>query len=200
MQEYKQQHISLNDTKKLIYLSLFMNPLFLISCIGIKYALFIILTQIIICFITNKFMKYEIKINISNNELFNLSCFLDSIYNVMQLLMQIVGIMVFSNIIKFALQNFINIFDIKLLKNISTILFSTIEISSGIFDIKNLNYSNLFTMPFITFLVTFQGISIFLQQLIILKDINISYFKIFLIRLLQAISCSIIIYLLIILL
>ncbi len=165
-QELKNGFISEIDANKLLRLSIFMNPLFLISLLSIKEVFIVIICQLIICFIINLFIKspkYEKSIKLEFN--FSYLNFMSSVTKVIEMLLMIASIMIIANIIKFSIVSFIQMFNIQneIFSIITKLLFSIIEVSTGILDIKTLGLSQAIILPIIAGLITFQGISINMQ-------------------------------------
>lgn len=190
-QEIENGNISINEGNRLLRCASFLNPLFILSFLSfnIKYAIILIFVHIISNFIiclfnpsrndSPKYMKKDISMS------FDL--FLNSINKVMSLLISIAGIMVFCNIFRESILITLRFFHID---NIIINLFlSTIEVSSGLNYIVNLQINNNLMLILFAFLCGFGGISIHLQVLNIIKD-KLNYFPFFVYRILQGIISS----------
>ncbi len=193
-QEYKENHITKSDAKKLVYLSLFMNPLFLISILGIKLSIWMMIIEWGVCFILNLFLKQKKKEeDILEKNTYHLPIFLNSISNAMQLLIQIAGVMVFINTIKYGITLVLN--HLSLNQTFFKILCSLLEVTTGLLDLKTLHLSLPCLYGLMSGLIAFQGFSIFFQTLVVTNELQISFHQLFLIRFLEGILCGSMIYL-----
>lgn len=193
---YEENKITLKDYKKIIYLSLFSNPLFLLSFLNIKTVLIFILIQFITIFIIDKFMKLNKEDNtIINNSLKENSFIIlnTSLNDSIHILLMIAVSICFINLIKFSIINTLNIININI--NSLDLYLSIFEVTSGIISIQSLTlpYENVL----IIFLVTFQGLAINLQNYCVINDSKINYKKAIIIRFIESLIASIIYLLLI---
>lgn len=202
-QELNSKNISLNDSYKLLKGAAFFNPLFIISMItisrinNITYAYLIIVS----IFITNiiyliNLKTAKTKFSFNNNDLINFSpeIIVTSISNVMSILINVAGIMVFCSIFKFSLSY---IFEMNGFNNIySVILLSTIEVTAGIDMLIKLNLDLPLTLSIITSLLIFQGISVNFQVYNMIKKDRIKYSPILISRLFQIVFAFILTHLL----
>lgn len=196
--ELNAENITEGDAKKLINICAFFNPLFIISIItftslkNIKYTLLIIIAMMMTSILTSlfyqnkneSFSKHHEPINIQLEKVFK------AIESVMYLLIIVAGIMVFSNIIKFSLET---LFHYLNLKGFGThFLLANLEVATGVFEIAKLNFKVPYFLSLICFMLTFQGLSINLQVATVIKDLQINFHSLLLIRIIQAFIASII--------
>lgn len=195
IKELECHNITDNDALKLIKVCAFFNPLFIISLFtigiinNIKYAYLII----IIIFISNLISHFcfknhvlKTKVNACIN-LINPEKILSSINDCLYLLIQIAGVMVFVNIVKFSLLSFFEYLNIK--SFILNFIIQNLEISTGAIEILKLNLSEGIRLILVTFLINFQGLSINLQVYNIVKS-HIKLKSLIQIRFFQALMSS----------
>lgn len=188
-----QNKIKIEDGNKLLCISSFLNPLFIISFLGstfnnYKITIAILLIHILSNFILAYFVlrnnSYSNSINHVEINHSNLIIeIFDSIERANYLLIKVCGIIVTSNLCKFAIQNIL----IKLnLHNPLVYLFlALIEVTSGLYDIINLNLPVKLTLSLIAFLISFGGLSIHLQVYAMIINTRLSFKRFFLFRMLQ---------------
>ncbi len=166
----------------------FINPLFIISTVGIYifnnikvgYLLLslLYLSSAIKLFINRKYFK-----NINNIKIYKKDSFISSVYNsintVSNSLITIFIIIIIFNIISSLL---ISLFDSK--KLFSTIIKIILEITSGIINIKYLNIDNELKILICYFALNFGGICIHMQNLSLINNKKISYLKYLIFRIL----------------
>lgn len=189
--ELQKNSITESDAIKLIKYHSFMNPLFVISIISLLSNNYkeIIITYILVSIIVNTLFSINKKGSISfnnpkNDFLVNIDFVLDSINGAISILIQIAGFIIFCNILKDIFIYFIPS---------SNIISSFLESSRGVYDILNSNVSNKLLL--IISLLTFQGLSINLQVYNNARGlINLS--SILIIRIIQTLIVTIIMYLL----
>lgn len=201
VEQIDNNELSISSANNLLKYSSFQNPLFIIAFLfpySIKYALFIIfvhiISNIIISIYQNKKNDYT---KINNIDLkFSLKQILNSINNVVYLLLLISSIMVFSSIIIFSLTTIINFLN---LNNIYiSLLLSQLEITQGMNYILNLKLDKLIIYILVCFTVAFNGLSIHLQVYNIISKYNLKYKNFFFYRICQGVL-SIILFILLIL-
>ncbi len=189
--ELQKNSITESDAIKLIKYHSFMNPLFVISIISLLSNNYkeIIITYILVSIIVNTLFSINKKGSISFNNpkkdfLVNIDFVLDSINGAISILIQIAGFIIFCNLLKDIFIYFIPS---------SNIISSFLESSRGVYDILNSNVSNKLLL--IISLLTFQGLSINLQVYNNARGlINLS--SILIIRIIQTLIVTIIMYLL----
>jgi hypothetical protein len=194
IKELEYKSINNNEANKLLKVCSFFNPLFIISVITIGlqadiiYSIIVIISivtsNIIIGFlIKNK--KQDFVNNTNKLILFNPEKILISISDCLYLLLNVAGIMVFSNILKFSIENIFSL--IKYHNLTTTLLISSIEVSTGALDIIALNLTLPLSISMLTLLLSFQGVSINLQVFNTIKNHNIRFYPIFITRLIQSV-------------
>lgn len=204
IKELEFKKISKNDANKLIQVCSFFNPLFIISLftvnsiLSIRYAYIIIIIIFLNNLIFSKIVKNKksnTSYNKSNEIIFHPEKILSSINDCLYLLIQVAGVMVFVNIIKFSITNVINLIGIK--SFIINFIISSLEISTGAIDILSLQVNTNVLISLLTFLLTFQGLSINLQVYNVTKG-HYKLMPILFMRFLQATIASTLIYLILI--
>lgn len=193
---YDNNEISFNDYKKIIYLSIFSNPLFLLSFINYKTVIFFIIIQFIVIFIIDKAMKLQkstytgFNDNYKQNSLFIIN---QSLNDVVYILLLIATSISFINLIKETFINTLLIFNLNV--NNLDVYLSFFEVTKGIISIQKLNLNINITNGIILFVITFQGLAINLQNYCIINNSEINYKKAILIRFIESLI-ALIIYLL----
>ena len=192
--------ITEKDANKLIKVCSFFNPLFIISLFSVgifannRYAYLIIVVILITNILLSKLFNKNVEKVKTNNDLiiFKPDKILSSINDSLYLLIQVAGVMVFVNIIKFSL---LNLFDyINLESFILNFIIANLEISTGAIEVIKANANINITIALLTFLISFQGLSINLQVYNVIKT-HYKLLPILLIRLIQASITSVITYL-----
>lgn len=189
------------EAEKILLFSHFCNPLFIIGMIASilnnkKIALLILcshyITNIIIGLIFRNFHPNNcvnfIEKKTTNNFLRSIS---SSILNSINILLLILGIISFFSCVTTLINSSITS---PILKSIICGIF---EITGGINQINLLNISLKFKAIFITFIISFGGLSSHMQVMSILEDTNIRYLPYLLSRIMHAVIASFIIYLII---
>ena len=193
--------ITQNDANKLLTLTHFSNPLFIIGTIGIiflnnqKLGILILIVHYLTNFINGLLFRniYQEK-NIINNKkerktLPLIKTLLKSINNAINAMFLIYGIIIFTSL----LTNIITI-NLHLSSFQKSILTSFLEITQGLKLIVNESITISQKVSLITFFLSFGGISIHMQVMGILSDYKINY-KIYLLsRIIHASISSLIIY------
>lgn len=193
---YENNDISFNDYKKIISLSIFSNPLFLLSFLKLKTVLLFITIQLIVIFIIDKTMKLtkNLKsINTNNQKVNSLLIINHSLNDVIYILLLIATSISFINLIQETIINTFSILNLKI--NNIDIYLSFFEVTQGIIKIQSLNLNNTITNGIILFLITFQGLAINLQNYCVINNSNINYKKAIIIRFIESLI-ALIIYLL----
>ena len=190
--EYEVENISLNDTNKLLKVSSFFNPLFVITIVSgsflfpIKYSFIILISILLANLLIGMFIKSEKSIFEKQqpiNPTIRLDIIFSAINQAITLLLLVAGIMVFANILKFSVIYFLDLYNIN--SPILTFLTSLFEVSTGLVDIFKTE-SNLFILfPIAAFMFAFQGISVNMQVLNIIFDHKIKFLPIFMTRIIQ---------------
>ena len=106
---------------------------------------------------------------------------------------QIAGVMVFINTIKYGITLVLN--HLSLNQTFFKILCSLLEVTTGLLDLKTLHLSLPCLYGLMSGLIAFQGFSIFFQTLVVTNELQISFHQLFLIRFLEGILCGSMIYL-----
>ena len=187
---YEDNIISFNDYKKIIYLSMFSNPLFLLSFFDIKTVLIFIFIQFICIFIIDKKIRLKnSKDNSSiNNESNSFFIINKSLNDVIYIILLIASSICFVNLIKTSI---INIFNLLNISNIEIYL-SIFEITSGIISLQGLDINHIFLNSILLFIISFQGIAINLQNYCIINNKKINYKKAIIVRFIESLIASII--------
>ncbi len=187
--------ITLKEAEKLLIITFFPSPVFVITVIGylgfnsiyigMALLLIIYLTNFLIFIIIKDKNKYTINLNIKNNKSF-MKVLKESISSSFDSLMIILGNIVIFSILAGIIINYLN-------TNlyIEIVLTSLLELSNGIKKISELitNFNIKFSLC--VFSLIFSGISIHFQISSILSKYNINFFKVFLYRLVISIIISI---------
>ena len=170
------------EAEYLSYITHFINPLFVISIVGIgifnsvKIGLLLLLMQ----FISNiiKAFIFKNKFNKATNKTNNfkdkniIDNFKDSINLSINSILIIFGIIVMFNILIILISN---IFKFKFVTNVLISVF--LEITSGISKLKYLNINNILKFIICYISLNFGGICIHMQSLSISKNKKIRYLK-----------------------
>ena len=182
---YKDNNISYNDYKKIIYLSIFMNPLFVISVLDFKLYIYYLISSLITVFIFDKFKRLNKKNINGNNFIYTYQSFISSITSIINVLLMVACLSVLFSVLKESISFLLYKVNINL-----DILLSFLEISTGL---KYLASNNQLILSI--FLIAFQGLCIIIQSFSIIKDTSISFIKYIFIRLIQAIITTLIFFL-----
>ena len=193
------------DANKLLTMTHFSNPLFILYTIGInilndfKMGLIILLahylTNFLIGFIFRniyKEEKKEEKIIFRKPKPF-IEVLKNSITNTFNILVNVLGIIIFFALFTTIINFYLN------LNNYSNTLFNgLLEITNGLNLLKNLSLNKTITATIATFFISFGGISIHLQIISILNQYHINYYIYLIARILHATISSLIVFLLLI--
>ena len=194
--------ISINEAEKLLIVTFFPSPVFVITVIGyIEFNnIFIGVLLLLIIYLSNFILylfiknKYDSKYSINNLLFKNNKNFItslkDAITSSFQSLMIILGNIIIFSILIGSLNEYLNL-------NIyfESIITSLLELSNGIKKISDLitNFDIKFFLC--VFALIFSGMSIHFQISSILSKYNINFLKIFLYRLISSIIISSLTYL-----
>lgn len=194
--------ISLSEAKKLLIITFFPSPVFVITVIGYlgfnSIFIGVILLLLIYLFnfllgliIRNKYNNSFInnnKLKIINNKKFML-ILKESIFSSLSSLMIILGNIIIFSIILGLLNNYLNLSPVS-----NSIISSLLELTNGIKKISDLSTNFNIKFSFCVFALTFSSLSIHFQVSSILSDYNINFSKILLYRLLSSIIFSLTLY------
>ena len=186
------------DATKLLTMTHFSNPLFIIYTVGINFYHdkrigFIILiahfiTNFIIGFLFRNIYHYENKEHYKIKEPEKFIVLLrNSFINTSKILVNVFGIIIFFAIITTTLNKYLelNSFN-KVLVN------GLIEITTGLKELSLLNISHIKSIMLATFFISFGGFSIHFQTMSILNKYNINYYIYLVSRLLHGSISSVI--------
>lgn len=185
---YDNSEISYYDYRRLLDITIFMNPLFVLTFLNIKYYFLYILTIFIfikLYSLLNIYKKDSLFINIINNsniKKYSFSDFSNSINNVINILLTIACMITFFSIIKTTIIYLLNIFNFD--NKYITLLLSYLEVASGLNDIKQFN------MYYIVSLIYFQGLCIIFQSYQYLNKKNISLKRYILVKIISCLICT----------
>lgn len=198
---YNKKLITKKEAEKTLFFTHFVNPIFILSTVGIiflndkRLGIIILISHYLGNFITgflfrnyNKDFKNTENSIINNNENF-INQLTKIIYDTTNTLFIILGIITCSNIITNIIFN--NICFNSLYKHILSGLF---EMTQGLKYISLNNISKLKKVILYTFLISFGGFSIHAQVMSILNKIKIRYLPYLCARIIHALSSSIIVY------
>ncbi len=158
-QNIEKQIITLEQGKKLMNITFFMNPLFIISVCPINLAISIIIGSIISSLIIGFFMK-KLPHYYSNN--YNTS-FYNTLDNTPTILLNILIIMFFVSIIKIPFNN---------LNFPYNYLIDFLDISSGLINVVKYPTNNLLLLILLTILINTNGVCLFLQTIRVVNFIK----------------------------
>lgn len=182
-QELDMNHINSYDATKLLTMTHFSNPLFIVYAVGNNYfndykiGIIILIshfiTNFIIGYLFRNIYKYE-KNNTfikPNNELPIINLLKTSFYNTSKILINIFGIIIFISLITASLNKYLALNNFS-----STILNGLIEITSGLKYLSLLKIEKTRAMALATFFISFGGFSIHMQTISILSKYDINYY------------------------
>lgn len=189
------------DATKLLTMTHFSNPLFIIYVVGniffhnTKIGIIILLvhfmTNFIIGYLFRNIYKYEKrgKGYYLNKSLPFIELLKSSFYNTAKILISVFGIIIFMSLITSTLNNYLN------LNPFSNCLFNgLIEITTGLKQLSLLNIEKTKAIALATFFISFGGFSIHMQVMSILNKYDINYFVYLISRILHGSLSTIIIY------
>lgn len=201
---YNKKVINKNEALKTLFFTHFVNPIFILSTVGIiflnnnKLGIIILISHYLGNFIvgflfrnynsTYKNTTYNENTSDNLNIIYNLT---NIIYDTTNTLFTILGIITCSVILTKTLLNIINLNNI-----LGDILAGFIEITQGLKYISSNNINELTKVIIYTFLISFGGFSIHAQVMSVLSKIKIRYLPYLICRILHGIVSSIIVYIL----
>ncbi len=176
----KEQTISPNEAQKLLKVTFFMNPLFIINVCGFKYGISLLsgslLTSIFICK-RHLSPPYQTTSKAEKLDLYSL------IQNAPNMLLNILIMMIVVTIIKSPFGFINNYWPL-------TYLGDCLDISSGLIKVRAYSLPSIIVIVLLSFLTNFNGFCLFLQTIFICPEIKIK--SLFFNRLFIAFSSSII--------
>ena len=190
------------DATKILTMTHFSNPLFIIYTIGNnffhdnKIGIIILIshyiTNFIIGLIFSKIYKYEKK-EVSyglNKSLSFINLLKTSFLNTTKLLINIFGIIIFFSLLITIINKYLN------LNQFSNLIFNGLmEITTGLKYLSLLNINKIKAAIIATFFISFGGFSIHMQIMTILNKYNINYYIYLIARLLHGGLSSLLVYL-----
>ena len=197
--------INIYEGCRLLTMTHFSNPLFIIHVIGInmlnskKIGFIILITHYITNFIIgfifrNIFNVCETKsFNENKDSLPFMNLLKKSIDNTISILLNVLGIIIFFGTLTTVINHYLNLNPFS-----NTILNGILEITNGIKLLNDLSLSIIKKATIITFFISFGGLSIHMQVMSILNKYNISYFIYLLTRIIHASISSIIVFLILV--
>lgn len=205
--ELDNKNINIFEATKLLSMTHFANPLFIIYTIGInlfhdkKIGLIILISHFITNFIIGilfrNIFKYEKKDNkySLSEPLSFINLLKSSFLKTAKLLINIFSIIIFFAIITTTLSKYLN------LNSFSNMFFTgLLEITSGLKLLSILNITKIKAAMIATFLISFGGISIHMQQISILNNYKINYWIYLLARIIHGGISSFIVFIMMMLL
>lgn len=197
------KNINEYEANKLLCMTHFSNPIFIIYTIGIqifhnkKIGFIILISHYITNFLTGLLFKniyYLEEENIKKEEKIFLpfiQLLKKSITNTFNNIIPIYGIIIFFSLLTTIINNYLQINPFSL-----SIINGLLEISNGIFFIQNLSINPITLAIIITFFISFGGLSIHIQIMSLLSKYHINYYLYLLSRIIHASLSSIIVFLL----
>ena len=193
------------DATKLLTMTHFANPLFVIFTVGntffhdkkIGIIILIIhfITNIIIGLLFRNIFKYEKKDNYlkPNTPLSFIDLLKNSFNNTFKILITVFGIILFMALITTTINHYLN------LHSFSNCLFNgLIEITTGLKYLSLLNIEKAKACALATFFISFGGLSIHMQIISILNKYDVNYYIYLISRILHGTISSILVYLILI--
>lgn len=181
------------DATRLLTMTHFANPLFIIYTVGITFlhnektgVIILIchfLTNFIVGFLFRNIYQYEKKednINLIESLPF-ITLLKTSFLKTAKLLINIFGIIIFFAIVTTTISKYLNLNPIS-----NTLLSGILEITSGLKLLGALNLSKIKAAMIATFFVSFGGFSIHMQEISILNKYKINYYIYLVSRLIHA--------------
>lgn len=185
--------ITKNDATILLKCASFISPLFIVSFFNNSKTAYILifshfLSNLLYCsFLTRKTKKNNF---IKKNNQIDINNFLLSIKNYIPTQLMIASMMILCNIIKFSLTSLLIHYNLNNL--FFNIIFTIIELSTGLNDLLNLNLTYKLLIIISAFLISFGGLCLHLQVYNCL-DKNLKYKDYFYARIIQSILCILLI-------
>ena len=194
--------INQEEASKLLCMTHFSNPLFIIESIGVsflhdkKIGLIILiahyLTNVLIGFMNRNYyvnLNQEKNITQKKKKSF-INSLTDSIYNTIKILFLLYGIITFFMIVTTIIRE-----NLPFSNNIISILCGLLEMTQGIFYVNSLTIPITIKATLITFFISFGGLSIHMQVFSILKDYKLHYKDYFLARIIHGLIASSLVFL-----
>ena len=181
------------DATRLLTMTHFANPLFIIYTIGIsffnsfKIGLIILLSHFLTNFIVGLFFRNIFKYNKKNISIVKktplpfLTLLKTSFINTTKIIINVFGIIIFFAIISATLSKYLNLNSFS-----NTIFNGLIEITNGLKLLSQLSFSKIKAATLATFFISFGGVSIHMQTMSILNKYNINYYIYLVSRILHA--------------
>ena len=189
------------DATKILSMTHFSNPLFIIYAVGNnffhdnKIGIVILISHYITNFIVglffSKIYKYEKKeVNYKpNTPLSFISLLKTSFYNTTKLLINIFGIIIFFSLLITILNKYLN------LNPFSSVIFNGLmEITTGLNYLTKLNINKIKAAVMATFFISFGGFSIHMQTMSILNKYDINYYIYLIARIIHGSISSILVF------
>ena len=193
------------EATKLLSMSHFSNPLFIIYTIGInffhnkKIGIIILIIHFITNFIIGLLFRNIYKLNSKeqqlswNKQLRFIDLLKSSFYNTSKILINVFGIILFVSMLTRTISDYLN------LNPFSNCIFNgLIEITTGLNKLSILEIEKAKAGALATFFISFGGLSIHMQIFSILNKYDINYYVYLLSRILHGTLSSLIIYIILI--
>lgn len=164
---YKNQEISHSQMELLYSCCSFISPLFLFKIMSFKFALLILLSQIITTILIYVFKVQKVKHDfIIKDNSYKFNSIEDTIFRLIDtspnVLLKILSSMVFISFIKLPLFHFSS-------NQFLRYVLDLLEISTGLFDINEMEITNMLKFLMLNSIVSLNGVSIHLQVFYVLK-------------------------------
>ena len=195
-------NINSYEATKILTMTHFSNPLFIIytvgnnffhdNRIGIIILISHFISNFIIGFLFRNIFQYENKeTNIKTHKpLSFINLLKSSFYNTTKILINVFGIIIFFSLIVSILNKYLN------LTPFSNLIFNgLIEITTGLKYLSQLNINKIKAAMLATFFISFGGFSIHMQVMSILNKYNINYYIYLIARIIHGGLSSIIVFL-----
>ena len=193
--------IDSNDATRLLTMTHFSNPLFIIYTVGINFLhnkkIGIII--FIIHFTTNFIIGYIFRNIFNNNEIQKkysfknslpfISMLKNSISNSINILLNVLGIIIFFSLFTTIINHYLNL---NMYSN--TFINGLLEITNGLKLLSNLPINTIKKATISTFFISFGGFSIHMQIMSILNNYKINYIIYLISRIIHAALSSLIVY------
>ena len=193
------------DATKLLTMTHFSNPLFIIYTVGInffhdkKIGIIILISHYITNFIIGFLFRniFKVKENNYESKFINPKNFMEilksSINNTFIVLFNVLGIIIFFSILTTIINNYLNLNPFY-----NTILNGILEITNGLKLLSNLSISKIKAATLATFFISFGGFSIHMQVMSILNKYKLNYCIYLISRILHASISSLITFIILI--
>lgn len=199
-QELDNKTIDSYDATKILTMTHFANPLFIIYTTNnlfndnkISFIILLVhfLTNFIIGLLFRNIYKYEKKdITYNANKPISIIELLKkSFYSSINIIINVFGIIIFFSLVTYVLNKYLN------LTSYSNLIFNgLIEITTGLKYLSLLNIEKTRAIALATFFISFGGFSIHMQVMSVLNKYNINYYIYLISRIIHGSLSSIIIY------